>query len=89
MPTPAQPATQDTQRKPKPRLGNLAALFLLGAGFTLVHILVSRRYGFHRDELDKPYGITNDTIGRYDGVYVCGPPLKEWPEFWKDFQVYG
>jgi 4-amino-4-deoxy-L-arabinose transferase-like glycosyltransferase len=70
MPATATDAAQDTQRKPKPRLGNLAALFLLGAGFTLVHVLVSRRYGFHRDELLSYSNALDPQWG-----YVVYPPV--------------
>jgi hypothetical protein len=40
-------------------------------------------------KLEKAHGITNETIGGFDDVYVCGPPLKGWPEFWKNFESYG
>ena len=40
-------------------------------------------------QLSNQYGIENETIGKYSGVYVCGPPVKGWPGFWKDFQYYG
>jgi hypothetical protein len=40
-------------------------------------------------QLTNPYGVVNETIGKYTAVYVCGPPVKGWPEFWKDFQYYG
>ena len=41
-------------------------------------------------QLSNPYGVVNDTIGGdYAAVYVCGPPVKGWPEFWKNFQYYG
>jgi hypothetical protein len=40
-------------------------------------------------QLTNPYGVVNETIGKYAAVYVCGPPVKGWPEFWKDFQYYG
>jgi 4-amino-4-deoxy-L-arabinose transferase-like glycosyltransferase len=39
--------------------------------------------------LTNQYGVVNETIGKYSTVYVCGPPVKGWPEFWKDFQYYG
>jgi hypothetical protein len=39
--------------------------------------------------LGNPNGVVNDAIGKYNDLYVCGPPLKGWPEFWKHFQHYG
>ena len=39
--------------------------------------------------LSNPYGIVNESIGGYSGVYVCGAPRQGWPEFWKDFQYFG
>lgn len=39
--------------------------------------------------LGNPYGVTNDSIGRYSDVYICGPPIAGWPEFWKNFQYFG
>lgn len=39
--------------------------------------------------LGNPNGVVNDTISKYNDLYVCGPPLKGWPEFWKHFQYYG
>jgi hypothetical protein len=41
------------------------------------------------DHLTNPYGVVNETIGKYTVVDVCGPPVKGWPEFWKHFQYYG
>ncbi|HKF50380.1 MAG TPA: glycosyltransferase family 39 protein [Terracidiphilus sp.] len=40
-------------------------------------------------DLGKPHGVANQTIGGFTAVYVCGPPVKGWPEFWKGFQYYG
>ena len=63
-------ATQDPRRTTKPRLGDLATLFLLGAGFALAHILVSGRYGFHRDELLSYNNALDPQWG-----YVVYPPM--------------
>ncbi len=34
------------------------------------------------------YGIENEETFEHPYVFVCGPPLKGWPEFWKDFQMF-
>ncbi|HTX75245.1 MAG TPA: glycosyltransferase family 39 protein [Terracidiphilus sp.] len=39
--------------------------------------------------LTNSYGLTNDTIGKYTTVFLCGPPRAGWPEFWEHFQYYG
>lgn len=39
--------------------------------------------------LGNPHGVTNDTIGGYYDVFVCGPPLAGWPAFWEHFQYFG
>lgn len=39
--------------------------------------------------LTNPYGVVNETIGKYSEVFVCGPPVKGWPELWKRFQYFG
>ena len=53
--------------------------------FLMQNFSACRRAG----QLKNPYGVVNQTIGKYDAVYVCGPPVKGWPEFWKHFQYYG
>lgn len=58
--------------------------------------------GFSREWVDKnltgcrlaaqvpyPEGIQNEE-GRYHrDIFVCGPPRKPWPEFWKEHQSFG
>ena len=34
------------------------------------------------------YGIENEETFEHPDIFVCGPPLKGWPEFWKDFQMF-
>ncbi len=34
------------------------------------------------------YGIENEETFEHPYIFVCGPPLKGWPEFWKDFQMF-
>ena len=34
-------------------------------------------------------GIKNEESTSDPDLFVCGPPLKPWPEFWKDFQSFG
>lgn len=36
-----------------------------------------------------PYNIKNEETVDHPDIYVCGPPKKGWPEFWKDFRYYG
>jgi 4-amino-4-deoxy-L-arabinose transferase-like glycosyltransferase len=35
------------------------------------------------------YGVKNDETTRDPDIFVCGPPKRGWPEFWKDFRYYG
>ena len=44
---------------------------------------------YERTDAGLQYGVVNETIGKYSTVYVCGPPVKGWPGFWKHFQYYG
>jgi hypothetical protein len=34
-------------------------------------------------------GIKNEESLYHQNIYVCGPPLKSWPDFWKAYQSYG
>ncbi len=34
------------------------------------------------------YGIDNEETFEHPYIFLCGPPLKGWPEFWKDFQMF-
>jgi hypothetical protein len=34
------------------------------------------------------YGIENEETFEHPYIFVCGPPRKGWPEFWKDFQMF-
>jgi hypothetical protein len=34
-------------------------------------------------------GVHNEEIDDHPDIFVCGPPRKPWPEFWKDFRRYG
>jgi hypothetical protein len=42
-----------------------------------------RLAGHNRNSL----GIQNEE--NMSNIYVCGPPLKSWPDFWKAYQSYG
>jgi 4-amino-4-deoxy-L-arabinose transferase-like glycosyltransferase len=35
------------------------------------------------------YGIRNEETREHPDIFVCGPPLNGWPEFWKDFHYFG
>jgi 4-amino-4-deoxy-L-arabinose transferase-like glycosyltransferase len=35
------------------------------------------------------YGIRNEETVDHPDIFVCGPPIVGWPEFWKNFQYYG
>ncbi len=35
------------------------------------------------------YGIKNEESLYHQNIYVCGPPLKSWPDFWKAYQSFG
>jgi hypothetical protein len=39
--------------------------------------------------ISNPYGIENEETKYHPDIFVCGPPVKLWPEFWKDFQRFG
>jgi 4-amino-4-deoxy-L-arabinose transferase-like glycosyltransferase len=47
-----------------------AALWLLGLGFTVLHLIAGARYGFHRDEL-----LTYSNARDLDWGYVVYPPV--------------
>jgi 4-amino-4-deoxy-L-arabinose transferase-like glycosyltransferase len=34
------------------------------------------------------YGIENEETFEHPYIFLCGPPLKGWPEFWKNFQMF-
>lgn len=34
-------------------------------------------------------GIGNEESKDHPVIFVCGPPIKPWPEFWQEFQAYG
>ncbi len=34
-------------------------------------------------------GITNEESQYHPDIFVCGPPRKGWPQFWKDHQSFG
>lgn len=55
------------------RLSDTAAVWLVGLGFTLLHIAGSGRYGFHRDEL-----LTYSNALHLDWCYEVYPPLTAW-----------
>jgi hypothetical protein len=38
---------------------------------------------------DNSQGIKNEESQYHPDIFVCGPPRKPWPEFWKDYQAFG
>ena len=34
-------------------------------------------------------GIHNEESDYHPQIFVCGPPQKGWPQFWKDYQAFG
>ncbi len=34
-------------------------------------------------------GVKNEESGDHPDIYVCGGPIKPWPEFWKEHQAFG
>jgi hypothetical protein len=34
-------------------------------------------------------GVKNEESRDHPDIYVCGPPLKPWPQFWEDHQGFG
>jgi hypothetical protein len=36
-----------------------------------------------------PYGVQNEESQDHPEIFVCGPPRKAWPEFWKEYQNFG
>lgn len=35
------------------------------------------------------YGIRNEETREHRDIFVCGPPLEPWPEFWRKFRYFG
>ena len=35
------------------------------------------------------YGVKNEETADHPDIWVCGPPKRGWPEFWKEFRYYG
>jgi hypothetical protein len=35
------------------------------------------------------YGVINEQTGDHPDIFVCGPPLQPWRDFWKTFRYYG
>lgn len=36
-----------------------------------------------------PYGVRNEETVYHPDLFVCGPILQPWPEFWRQFQYFG
>jgi 4-amino-4-deoxy-L-arabinose transferase-like glycosyltransferase len=36
-----------------------------------------------------PFGIKNEESVDHPDIFVCGPPRRPWPEFWKRFRSFG
>jgi hypothetical protein len=34
-------------------------------------------------------GLKNEETQYHPVIFLCGPPIKPWPEFWRDFQAFG
>jgi hypothetical protein len=34
-------------------------------------------------------GVENEESKYHPSIFVCGPPRKSWPQFWKDYQSFG
>ncbi len=34
-------------------------------------------------------GVKNEESDSHPDIWLCGPPVKPWPEFWQDFQAFG
>ena len=34
-------------------------------------------------------GIQNEESSYHPQIFICGPPHKGWPQFWKDYQAFG
>jgi hypothetical protein len=58
--------------------------------------------GFSREEADKHFtschlaghngnsqGISNEETEYHPDIFLCGPPIQPWPDFWKTFQRFG
>ena len=35
------------------------------------------------------FGVKNEESSDHPDIFVCGPPRRPWPEFWKRFRYYG
>jgi 4-amino-4-deoxy-L-arabinose transferase-like glycosyltransferase len=58
--------------------------------------------GFSQDAADRAFtgcrvaghnssseGVRNEESQDHPDIFVCGPPRKPWPEFWRDYQGFG
>ncbi len=58
--------------------------------------------GFSREAADRAFtgcrlaghngnsqGVENEESKYHPDIFVCGPPRKPWPEFWRDYQSFG
>ncbi len=36
-----------------------------------------------------PYGVKNEESEAHPDIFLCGPPRKPWPLFWRDYQSFG
>ncbi len=35
------------------------------------------------------YGVENEETRSHPDIFVCGPPIRGWPEFWRTFRYFG
>ena len=63
-----------------------ATLIIVGWSEEEMQALSSCRLAGHNGN---SLGIENEESRDHPDIYVCGPPLKPWPEFWKEHQAFG
>lgn len=63
---------------------------------TLIVLGLSRKYAERTltgcrvaGHVSNPLGVENEESRDHPDIFVCGPPRKPWPEFWKKYQDFG
>ena len=56
------------------------------SGEDVVKIFAGCRLAGHNGN---PEGIRNEESRDHPDIFVCGPPLLPWPDFWKKYQNFG
>jgi hypothetical protein len=63
-----------------------SALIVIGFSVEELDAFSSCRLAGHNGNA---LGVKNEESEDHPDIYVCGPPIKPWPQFWKDYQAFG